>query len=235
MNNINVVIMGTFKSGTNSLHETFINNDIISTRIHLEPLIDNTYYFIPIRNQKEIYLSAYFQDIHQPSYEYSLLNYLNVKLDKTKIHDVEYLKNIYMKLKKDKYFYEHLYKNFIEKKWEKYEHLSNSHILKIINNIDKSFIKIPFKKNNYTIHNIIDKNIKIIFLDIKIISNSSVLNNIFTELKLPYHIKNIYFSNIGSYKFYNEDYKYLIDRLKSKHYFDDDYYDFLNDNIYDVN
>jgi hypothetical protein len=234
MDNVNIIVMGTFKSGTHSLQEMFSKNNIKSSRIHIEDLIKNTCHFIPIRNQKEIYLSAYFQDINIPSYEYSIFNYLQINLDKKKINDSEYLETEYLNIKKNKNFYDALYKNFINTNWSKYGYLSNKNILKEINKNDITFTKIPFKKNNYTIHKIPNENITIVFMDISILNNIEILNEMFTELQMPYTISQIYLSNIGNEKFYKNEYKFMIEELKKINYFDSDYYDFLDQDIFTV-
>lgn len=230
MNYEKLKIMGTFKSGTHSLSETFIINDINVSRHHLQPLDSNTCYFVPIRNQKEIFLSAYFQDIlHPRSYEYSLLNHLNIDLSTIDETD---LKKTYLDINKNKYFYEKLYETFKKTDWDKYEYLSNKYCLNLINKIDDSFKTIPFKKNYFTIHNIPNKNISIVFLDIKIINDKEILNEMFKKLKLKYNINNISYSNIGSTKFYANEYAILHNKLKIENYFDENYYDFLNPSIF---
>lgn len=70
---MNVLILSPFKTGTTSLFATFKSNNVDVIKLHD---IDETFHtdyshiFLITRNQKDLYLSAFFQDIDNPEFEY---------------------------------------------------------------------------------------------------------------------------------------------------------------------
>ena len=217
-----IIINGVYKTGTTTL-ENLLQNNIECSKIHSSTINNDTIYLTPIRNQKEIFLSAFFQDIHIPEYKYSIFHdEENINLFKKyrQIKDFNqnrYFREKYFKINRDKLFIDKLYKIFVNYNWNNEYHLINKYHIERINKIDNNFNKIPFKKNNYYIYSYKEKNIKIVFIDFKILNDINKLNNMLKETK-----------------FYKNEYKILKELLLKKKYFDENYYDFLDNEIYDI-
>lgn len=234
-----IIINGAFKTGTSTIKETLKNNNIETTKIHCSNFENNHIYLTTIRNQKEIYLSSFFQDIHIPKYDYCLFHndeniQLYDKMKKNKENPDKFFREKYLKIEKNENFINELLNKFLNVDWTKYNYLQNKTHLHNLNIIDENVQKIPFKKNGYFIYENKDKNIKIVFIDYKIIDNVDILNEILNNLGIDIKLDKIHNSNIGTKKFYRNEYIKLIELLKSKNYFDENYYDFLNENIYQI-
>jgi hypothetical protein len=55
-----IIINGVYKTGTSTLENLLRNNNIECYKFHSSAINNNTIYLTPIRNQKEIFLSAFF-------------------------------------------------------------------------------------------------------------------------------------------------------------------------------
>ena len=235
-----IIINGVYKTGTSTLENLLQNNNIECSKIHSSTINNDTIYLTPIRNQKEIFLSAFFQDIHMPEYKYSLFHdEENINLFKKyrEIKDFNqnrYFREKYFKINRDKLFIDKLYKIFVNYNWNNEYHLINKYHIERINKIDNNFNKIPFKKNDYYIYENKEKNIKIVFIDFKILNDINKLNNMLKELNINNKILKTEKCNIGETKFYKNEYKILKELLLKDKYFDDNYYDFLDNEIYDI-
>lgn len=237
-----IIINGVFKTGTSTLIRTLHSNDIECSLEHCSNINNNTIYLTPIRNQKEIFISGFFQDIHNPMYKYSIFhNKENINLYKEYNNNIEkygraikYFENEYLKINRDDKFIDKLYEKFINFNWEKEYQLINKHHIKKINKIDSKFTKIPFKKNGYYIYENKEKNIKVVFIDFKILNDINIINNMLKELNINKQILKMLKFNIGEDKFYNNEYKILKELLSKDKYFDEHYYDFLDNEIYDI-
>ena len=235
-----IIINGVFKTGTTTLEYLLINNNIECSKIHCSTINNNTIYLTPIRNQKEIFLSAFFQDIHIPEYKYSIFHdeeniNLFKKYTQTKgFNQDKYFRDKYLKINRDKLFIDKLYKKFINYDWNNEYYLINKQHIERINKKDNNFNKIPFKKNNYYIYENKEKNIKIVFIDFKILNDINKLNNMLKELNINKKILKTEKCNIGETKFYKNEYKILKELLLKDNYFDENYYDFLDNEIYDI-
>jgi hypothetical protein len=188
---------------------------------------------IPIRNQKETYISGYFQDIYIPVYEYSIFH---------NEHDINYFRNTY-----NHHYYEKKYMNEIYQQKDliyncfkknlnimmRTDCLNNYTILNIINNFDNNFKQIPFKINGYVIQKLYN-GCTVVFIDFKVLNNIDILNEMVKDLNLDIIISHTNLKNNGKEKFYAKDYIDLCDTLAQEKYFDENYYDFLNNNIYNL-
>ena len=233
-----IIISGTFKCGSTSLYHSLtpVISDIFKTHIWfshqkiVEKFGDQDYvYLIPIRNQKEIYPSAMFEDIHNPSFEYSL-SLLQSDQDRLLFSQKgkDALIERYQNLKgKDAL----VYQNFKTTDWTKYFHLNNSSIVKFVQQLDRSFLTIPFQIGGYWIVDI--KGVRFAFIDTQMLSDLDKINQLLTDLDLP-TISKVVRDNIGTEKFYSAEYQVLTDRLRSEGYFDQNYYDFLATNLYTI-
>ena len=107
--------------------------------------------------------------------------------------------------------------------------LDNMHLIRVIKNYDITFNKIPFKKNNYVIK-VLPNGCTAVFIDMHMLNNIVILNNMLCELKINIVISSLTHTNIGTLKFYSNEYKVLSKTLRDEKYYDSEYYDFLNDN-----
>jgi len=109
-----IIINGVYKTGTSTLVNLLRNNNIECSKIHNSSINNNTIYLTPIRNQKEILLSAFFQDIHIPEYKYSIFHdeeniNLFKKYTQTKgFNQDKYFREKYFKINHDKFFIDKL-------------------------------------------------------------------------------------------------------------------------------
>jgi|SaaInlStandDraft_7_1057024.scaffolds.fasta_scaffold17993_4 hypothetical protein len=235
-----IIINGVFKTGTSTLIRTLHSNDIECSLEHCSNINNNTIYLTPIRNQKEIFISGFFQDIHNPMYKYSIFHdeeniNLYKKYRQTKgFNQDRYFREKYFKINRDKLFIDKLYKLFVNYNWDNEYHLINKYHIARINKIDNNFNKIPFKKNAYYIYENKEKNIKIVFIDFKILNDINIINNMLKELNINKQILKTEKCNIGETKFYKNEYKILKELLLNNKYFDENYYDFLDNEIYDI-
>lgn len=234
----NIIVSGVFKSGTSSLVNSLSinnkNNLYNIKKIHMGPdyFESTNIILIPIRNQKEIYVSGFFQDIHIPPYIYSIFHtpediniYENTKNNKEFI-----AKFINMYKNNHEAIYNHfnsVYKHLIDS-----HHLNNSSILKIINKYDDTFKKIPFKKNEFVIRKLSTGCI-VVFIDMHMLNDATKINNMLNELNININITTTVYSNNSSDKFYSNEYKTLSTTLRDNNYYDADYYDFLDD-MYEI-
>jgi len=128
-----IIINGVFKTGTTTLENLLRNNNIECSKIHSSTINNDTIYLTPIRNQKEIFLSAFFQDIHIPKYKYSIFHdEENINLFKKyrQIKDFNqdrYFREKYFKINRDKLFIDKLYKIFVNYNWNNEYHLYPIH------------------------------------------------------------------------------------------------------------
>jgi hypothetical protein len=243
-----IVICSTYKAASTSLFDTLMLNNENGYHIRKEhifaPILNGdkvTYHksghlsqknktiiLIPIRNPKEVYVSALFQDICNPEYEYSPFHSQeNIVLWNTLHNKHSYFIEKYKQefLNKVEKLKEHFYKtNFIS-----YPYLNSASLLKIFTKLDK----IPFKKMNYVIREY-DEHNTLCFMDYKIIGEIEILREMVKDLNLNMNITDLMKSNITDEKVFSQDYKELKKLLIKDGYFYADYYSFLTPSIYEV-
>ena len=79
--NTKIIVSGIFKCGSSTIISTLKNNDVEKKyeikKMHIDYNIlskTSSTIIIPIRNQKETYLSGFFQDVFIPAYDYSIFH-----------------------------------------------------------------------------------------------------------------------------------------------------------------
>lgn len=180
------------------------NINIVKKHINLDYLIESKdleYVIIPIRkNKKNLFISAYFSDIIEDSYEYSPFNRCLKKFRFLKRDDRKELINIID--------IDILVDDFKLIDWTKYEWLNPYKLLDILNdgfdynvNIDElETIQIVNAKRRKD-----DKNIKIIFVATESLTKETMMT-ITNELDVNYNKSEykLINSNNGSQKWYND-------------------------------
>lgn len=208
--------------------------NITVMRNHIDSCIFNdNIVFISIRNQREIYPSAYFESLSNPEYEYNIFNTEETITAWKNLKGFERRPFMIEKYNKEiKGNYEKIIDHFNKQAWSKYNFLNNYVTLDKIKQ-HGLLEKIPFKKNGYVIRPVNDSSI-CVFIDYKIINNPDKFNNIFRELNLDLNVEKIERENISQLKFYGEDYNNVCSILKKNNYYDENYYDFLDNSIFEI-
>jgi hypothetical protein len=241
-----IVVCSTYKAASSSLYDTLLLNNENNYDVRKEHICaprgdnftysqstplsknDKTVILIPIRNQKEVYCSALFQDICNPEYEYSPFHSKeNILIWKTrKDKDTHFLQKY-----TEEYMgqIEKLKEHFFRFDFSIYPYLNNASLLSIF----PSMGKIPFKKNGYVIRKYDDKN-TLCFMDFRIVGNLSLLQQMMRELSLNINITDLMKSNTTDEKAFASDYTGLKRELISTGYLSQDYYSFLSSDLYEV-
>lgn len=224
-----IIISGTVKTGSTFLLETikkYYGGEC--ERIHITPamkeyhVLKNTIILIPIRNQKNVNVSSYFEGIFSGKINSSECNVDNID----NINDINDINNIY---------YTHFHT--IDFNSEELCESNNCTILSALNyesetvQLEKTdmFYTIPFKIGGYVIKKL--SYCTVCFIDFKILDNRLMLNNMFKDLEININLKKITKQNVSNEKTYAEHHKLLIDKLHKDCYFDNDYYDFIKDDM----
>ena len=244
---VHIIVSGIFKSGSTSLYDTLMRNNKNTSmyRITKKHIADHgfgkpglgTHTFnktdiilIPIRNQKETYISGFFQDIHYPRYNYSIFHTQeNINICNNNQQYWKFFEKKFVDMYKDKHNL--IYDHFINV----YDYLTsspllnNNTIIEVIKDQDPTFNKVPVKKNGY-VSKRLPNGCTVVFIDMKMLDNITILNEMLNELSINIRIMNLVSSNIGVNKIYANEYKTLSSTLRNNNYYDQDYYDFLDDN-----
>jgi hypothetical protein len=198
-----IIVYGTFKSGTSTLEKRFLmlNDNYQVQKIHpcklSDKINDLDILIVPIRSQKEIFMSAYFQDITKPQYDYYYGNQ----------HEVIHANT------------ECLLNKFYKQKWDTYHYLRTQSIFDDIESFSE--IKIDYKfitKSDYerkykiidTVYKPTNKNIKILFVDLYATNTYENFNSIILDLGLDNSkVHNVFnmIGNKGTEKWYGDVYK----------------------------
>lgn len=222
-----IIVGGIFKCGSSTLYNTLIENNKFGYNIQKIHTDKNNNYsskdtiLIPVRNQKETYLSGYFQDIYLPPYNYSIYHNNDDIEIWNKNKNINYFEKKYIDEYSSKY--ELIYNHFISKDFSNEDHLNNKTLLNSF-----KLNKIPFKIGGYTIKN------NICFIDFKILNNIELLNEMLKELNINIIISNLIISNQSFNKSIKNEYNYVKNKCIEDKYFEENYYDFLNDDIYEI-
>jgi len=186
---MNILILSPFKTGTTSLYATFYENNINVLKLHD---IDHTFHtdyshvFLLTRERKKLYLSAYFQDIDNPEFEYhygTQEEVLNADISDIIKH----------------------YKKF---NFEKYTHLDIKYYLNLLEKYfdvqiedlkDEEKYNVALKNNTY-------------FIFIRLENLSDVFEQVCLQTNLPENIK-LQSHNSSQYKWYSDLYNRMTDIL----------------------
>lgn len=222
-----IIVSGTFRSGSSTIYNTIkdgLNDNTVIKKIHIgglnNGLFQNNIIIIPIRNNKEVYVSGYMQDIYCPAYPYSIFNNCIKKWNKDK--NLEYFKQKY----NEEIDLDMIYENFKKQNMNKYIDFKVEEIL----NIFKPIGKICFQKGWYKITYFKKFNCKLCIVDFKMLNNIYLFKVMLNELGINSNPTKMIISNVSS----DHNYLKLKDKLKENNYFDKDYYDFLNNSNYIV-
>lgn len=184
-----VLILSPFKTGTSTLLVSFINNNIETVKLHdfNETLsVDYTHVFVVSRNPHDLYISAFFQDIDNPEFEYhygTKEQILNATTDEL----ISHFNNI---------------------NWERYNHLNINYFLQLI----KTYFNVDLKRNHDEKYKIVKfNNTHFIYASLEYLSETfeEICKLVdLPDIKLENH-------NSFEYKWYNDIYKNFISKLKS--------------------
>jgi hypothetical protein len=227
MSNPKIFIVAGYKTGSTTLEHTFkcskTHNIDFESKIneHIDVIL------MPFRDNYHTYISAYFQDLIVPDYEYSPFNQNNFLGNTTKVcqngcgtvcaktcNEKKYRMEIINRTDVDT-----LINHFQTIDWDKYIHLNN---IKRIDTVNKKYnIKIDYTSNVYQVFNIKIKN-KMRKL---VCFNTNILSKKFDNLKQIIYgkpMKNIqlHYSNQAKEKWYAKVYKEFgekIEHLKSNY------------------
>lgn len=224
-----------FKTGTHSLRklfkQTFCDSEYEIEHKHIHNLRKKDFdiIFITIRSHLDIYPSAFFQDITKPQYEYS---YFREDINKNINYTKEYYKDNKLKIiseynENKEEFMKKLINYFLLFVWNKYPNINYQFIKKFLNQIlEEKIDNIKYNKGSYkiikTYHKIMKKNIKIVFIDLYMLSNNQEIKKMFDELELKYNEDKINSldSFSGREKWYSNMYRELKEGLKKTDYYE---------------
>lgn len=231
---MNLLCYTLFKTGTHTLRNIFKKildqneYNLEYKHIHNLKRKDFDIIFITIRSHLQIYPSAYFQDITKPQYEYS---YFRSDMGKGIKFDKDYYKKNQMKMLSDydednELLIINLINHFMSIEWTKYSNINYKYVIKYLNDIlENKMDFIEFNKNSYkiieTYHQIMKKDIKIVFIDINMLNDINEIEKMLNELSLNFDmnaIENINTFN-GSKKWYKNIYGNFKNKLKETDFY----------------
>jgi hypothetical protein len=203
-----ILICGGFKTGTNTLQNTFLSprtHSLFLCDLKNEDTISKV--IVLFRDNESVYMSAFFQDILIPDYEYSPFAKGNFLHEHINVSEQE--KRILI----NKTDVNELIEHYNKINWDKYIHLNNKNRLAILNYYYD--IQISYTSRELQVFKIERENNK----TLKIIAlHTNTINNHFDKLK-----KEIYDSsmpdmvlksgNIGSKKWYSNKYKEFLENI----------------------
>ena len=184
-----ILILSPFKTATTSLNCTFKNNniDVVKTHSYEKEYHDlYSHVFVVTRNQIDTYISAFFQDIDNPEFEYYFGEKEKVLNSST----------------------EELIEHFNKFDWKSYDHLNKEYYLKLLQDHFDVDILID-EDEKYRIET---KN-GMFFILLRCEYLDEVFDEICDRVKIP-KIE-LERHNVASYKWYNEIYLKFKDKMKS--------------------
>ena len=203
-----ILICGGFKTGTVTLHNTFLfprTHSLFLSDLKNEDTIFKL--IVLFRDNDSVYKSAFFQDILISGYTYSPFAKGNFLQEHTDLSEKE--KQILI----NKINVKELIQHYNKINWDKYIHLNNKNRLAILNSY--YHIQINYNSRELQVFRIETENNKTLHI---IALHTDTINNNFDELKREIYgssrpdivLKN---SNIGSKKWYSSKYKEFLDNI----------------------
>jgi hypothetical protein len=203
----NILVYGCFKTGThslfNSLQKSLKKDDFLIERKHIDIDIFNKkhykYIFYLVRDQEQIYKSAFFQDIIHKEYDYSLFNKKNM-LSHEYANTLDKKEKIIQDL--DINIIQNFYNNF---DWYNQYHLNvQTSLDELCNYFKLSEINVKTLEK-YQIQNL-NCGSQLIVLNIEAMNNDTTMSQMFNKINLPIEKLNIMKCNESKNKWYSQLY-----------------------------